>query len=153
MKRLLAGLAIVSLLLTAPGCTAGRVISGTSIPATVSTEGKLAIQARAVVAASEGVLSATEAAVNAKLLTPAQGLPVAQATQQVGKMGERLAVVLRLYDTATGGAKAEAANEAKKLLTDMSSSMTSLPEAVRAAVASPIQTMLNLVGTLRSAIQ
>lgn len=144
---------LVAGLLAMPGCTAGRVISGTGVPVTVSAEGKLAIQARAIIAASEGVLSATEVAVNAKLLTQEQGLVVAKVTQQIGVAGGRLATVLRLYDTATGGAKEEAANEAKKILTDMSASVTGLPDAARAALANPMKTLLDLVGTLRSAIQ
>jgi len=151
VKRLIPLLLVLSLV-SATACTAGRVISGSGIPATVSTEGKLAIQARAVIAASEGVLAATEAAVNAKLLTPAQGLPVAQATQQVGKMGDRLAVVLRIYESATGGARAQAATEAIKLLTDMAGSMTSLPDAVRGVVAAPLASMLELVAGLKSAL-
>lgn len=154
MKRLLVRLFVLLFVvgIVAPGCTAGRVISGTSLPATMSTEGKLAVQGRAVLAASEGILTATEAAVNAKVLTPQQALPVAQATRQIGLMGERLAAALRVLDAITSAREARdaAAKDAAAILADMSGAVTALPDTTRAALSSPVGTFMKAVAAVRA---
>jgi len=150
MRRLLAAVAIVTLLFGAPGCTAGRVISGQGIPSTVSTEGRLAIQGRAVVAACDGILTATDAAVTAKALTPQLALPVAQACRQVGLMGQQLATALRTLDTnalATGAPVALA--DALALLTQMSDAVSALPQATRSLVTDSVGAFFGALTTLR----
>ena len=151
MRRLLAAFAIVTVLFGAPGCTAGRVISGQGIPANVSPEGKLAIQGRAVVAACEGVLTATDAAVTAKALTPPQAIPVAQACRQVGLLGQRLATVLRVLDAgnAGSGTVTAALTEAKGILTEMTDALTTLPATTLSTLSGPVGQFSGAITTLR----
>ena len=148
MKQLFAALVIT---LIVSGCTTGRVISGQDIPPTVSTEGKLAIQGRAVVAACEGILNATDAAVTAKVLTTAQALPVGQACRQVGLMGQKLATALRVLDavkTVTAETTA-ATTDAKGFLTAMSDAITALPQSTRSIIIDAVGAFFSAISSLR----
>lgn len=149
--RLGAAIAIATALSFLSGCATTGVITGQSIPENVSTEGKLAIQGRAVVAACDGILSATDAAVTSKLLTPSQALPVAQACRQVGLMGQRLASALRLLDAAStvNEVRQAAGVEAKGLLAQMSDVVTALPAATRSILNDTVGAFSSAVSALR----
>lgn len=149
MKRLVVAMAIATSL---SGCASTGVLTGSAIPASVSQEGRYAIQARAVIATADGILTATEAAVNAKLMTQQQGLLVAQTTRQLGIFGQRLATVLRVMDAAntTLAVKAEAVAEAQTLLNSMSSAVTAIPVAIRSVLAEPVGSFTYAVDSLRS---
>lgn len=138
--------------LTVSGCAATRVLTGQAISADVSTEGRLAIQARGIVLAMDGLLTATERLVESKVLTPQQALPVAQASEKVGQLGQKLATTLRVVDVANGGAKEAAIHEATGLLTSLTETVSTIPMTTRSLLSGGVETVLGLMAQLRASL-
>jgi hypothetical protein len=124
-------------------------LSGCAATAMRSHEGRLAVQASAVILAAEGVLSGTEAAVEAQVLTPAQALPVARVAYSLGVLGQQLAGVLRVLDslTASGAEKATASREAAALLGQMEQAVATIGTVPRAALRPQVVTLTSALAS------